>query len=153
MPDVTAGQSLNPETVFSELYETHQTLVSRVIAAGLRREHRDLVEDLVQETYLRLWVHLAGGGTIDNPAGLLVVMARRALADHYRLRRSGEQPTDFSDWAAERKLPASPAAEDRAVTRLEARRLLAEGVPQSRQLVSRTYIRIQAERVLAVVAA
>ncbi|MFD6855581.1 hypothetical protein ACFWCV_30285, partial [Streptomyces diastaticus] len=61
-----------------------------------------------------------------NPAGLLRTIAGHAITDHYRLRRSGEQPTDFGDWFEAARLPAATSAEDIAVTHLTVLAMVAD---------------------------
>jgi hypothetical protein len=63
---------------------------------------------------------------MESAFGPLASIARRRIADHYRLRRSGEVPANFGDWFEERKLPSTAAAGDIAIVRLEACELLAE---------------------------
>ena len=116
MPDVTAGQKT--EDTFTQLYVSHQATVARTVSRGLRDGDRHLVEDLAQETFLRLWRYLDSGHTVEHPAALLATMARRVLADHYRRRSSLERPCDFSDPAQARRLPVSASAEDIAIDRL-----------------------------------
>lgn len=115
-----ANRTREVEALFTGLYAEHFDLVQRTVAAGLRREHLDLVEDLAQETFLEFWRYLTSGATITNPVGLLVTMARHAVVHHYRRRSSGELAADFSDFLQERRLPSSAAAEDTALDRLEA---------------------------------
>ena len=104
------------------LYLDHGDMVRRAITAGLRPEDRgtDLVDDLSQEVWLAVVQYVAAGRTIRS-GGLLRTIARHRVTDHYRLahtRRSA--PADWSDTVAARRLPVAPAAEDRALSLVEA---------------------------------
>lgn len=113
--------------LFTAFYAEHVAHVRRVAVARVRIDDGDLVDDLVQEAFLRLWVYLQRGNTVASPAGLLGTMTRRAAADHYRLaRNTREGATDFSDPLAGRLVPAEPSAEDIAMLHAELDRLLAQ---------------------------
>ncbi|MET8680055.1 hypothetical protein ABZW18_21340 [Streptomyces sp. NPDC004647] len=63
----------------------------------------------------------------NRTSGLLRTIARRVIADHFRLaRNTRENATDFGDWFEARRLPAAPAAEDHAVERITALAMLAD---------------------------
>jgi len=112
--------------LFNTFYAQHVGHVRRVAAARVHRDDRDLVEDLVQEAFLRLWVYLQRGAVVSNPAGLLGTMTRRAAADWYRLaRNTRECATDLSDPLAGRIVPVEPSAEQIALLPAELDRLLA----------------------------
>lgn len=116
MEHVTAGQSA--DSAFGDLYHRTSAKIGRVIAAGVRREHRDLVEDLVQETYLAYWIY-EGEHEVRSPAGLLVTIARHIVAAHYRRPESTALvPWDFTVELGARRLPATASAEDIALERL-----------------------------------
>lgn len=107
---------MTSEELFTAVYTAHVGHVRRIAAAQVRRDDMDLVEDLVQEAFARLWVYLQRGHTLSSPAGLLGTMTRRAAADWYRLRRNTrERATDLSDPLAGRAMPAEPSAEDIAL--------------------------------------
>lgn len=104
------------------LYLDHGDMVRKTVAAALRPEDRttDLVDDLSQEVWLAVVQYVAAGRTIRS-GGLLRTIARHRVTDHYRLahtRRSA--PADWSDTIAARRLPVAPAAEDRALSLVEA---------------------------------
>jgi len=112
--------------LFTALYETQVAHVRAVATARVRRDDRDLVDDLVQEAFLRLWVYLERGAVVGNAGALLGTMARRAAADHYRLaRNTREGATDFTDPLNARRVPVEPSAEDIAMLHAELDRLLA----------------------------
>ncbi|MET9183473.1 hypothetical protein ABZX88_35460 [Kitasatospora aureofaciens] len=116
MQDVTAGQGAG--AAFADLYHRTSAKVSAIVARGLRREHQDLVEDLVQETYLAYWIY-EGEHEVRSPAALLATIARHIVVDHYR--RPESTTTEPRDWSAElgaRRLPVTESAEDTALERL-----------------------------------
>jgi len=114
---------------FTALYTAQLPRVRAIAARWVCGGDRDLVEDLVQEAFLRLWIYMERGAAIGNPGALLGTLTRRAAADHYRLARNArERAADFSDpcEAAVYRLPASPSAEDLAVLHLELEQLLTD---------------------------
>lgn len=111
---------------FAALYREHAERVRAIAARRVRLDDRDLIEDLTQEAFLRLWLYLERGHVVSNPAGLLGTLVVRAAADHYRLFRSTrERATDLTDPLAGRIVPAAPSAEDVALMHAEVEALLA----------------------------
>jgi RNA polymerase sigma factor (sigma-70 family) len=122
---------VNHEELFTAIYTAQVAHVRAVATARVRRDDRDLVEDLVQEAFLRLWVYLERGNTVANPAGLLNTLVRRAAIDHYRrARNTRERATDLTDPLAARCAPPEPSAEDIAMLHADIERLLAESVAE-----------------------
>lgn len=74
-------------------------LVVAVAARSLREQDRELAEDIAQDVWLAVWQHLLSGHVVESPRGLLVVMARRRVVDHYR-----QAAVDWSDEAAVERL-------------------------------------------------
>jgi RNA polymerase sigma-70 factor (ECF subfamily) len=68
-----------------ELFESHGGAVYR-FAAVLVRHHQD-AEDVVQETFLKLFTHLESGGDTRNLRGWLFTVAAHAARDRQRARR------------------------------------------------------------------
>lgn len=68
-----------------ELFESHGGAVYR-FAAVLVRRHQD-AEDVVQETFLKLFRHLESGGDTRNIRGWLFTVAAHAARDRQRARR------------------------------------------------------------------
>lgn len=115
--------------IFAALYAEQLAHVRAVAAARVHRDDRDLVEDITQEAFLRLWVYLERGGAVKSPAGLMGTLTRCAAADHYRLcRNSRERAADFSDQgcAAVYALPSAPSAEDLAMLHVQLEALLTD---------------------------
>lgn len=125
-----AGQtSINTATdaVLSGIFATHSDRLTRWISARLDRPDWHLAEDIASETFLRLVRDYSGRPIdLDRVGGLLATIARHAITDHYRLRRSGETPTDFGDWFEAARLPASTPAEEIAVAHLTALAMVAD---------------------------
>lgn len=118
---------MSREELFNSIYTAQAGRVRALAAAQVRRDDRDLVDDLVQEVFLRLWVYLTRGHAVANPAGLLGTLTHRAAADHYRLaRNTRERATDLSDPLAVRIVPVEPSAEQVAMLHAELDRLLAQ---------------------------
>jgi len=81
-----------PSEAARELFSEHGAAVYR-FAAVLMRHHQD-AEDVLQETFLKLLHHLAGGGRTDNIRGWLFTVAAHAARDRQR-RRSRWIPWTF----------------------------------------------------------
>jgi DNA-directed RNA polymerase specialized sigma24 family protein len=87
---------------FTQLYATFRPRVEGYIAARLPRRDSQLAEDLAAEVFTSLWrTHFAPGRDVGvtHPWGLLATIARRRMADHFRLARNvRETATDTADW-------------------------------------------------------
>lgn len=70
------------ETV-EKLYSAYQADV-RAFLRSKEREDASLIDDLVQDTFLKLWSSLAADKEIRNPKAWLMRVAHNLLIDHYR---------------------------------------------------------------------
>ncbi len=52
-----------------------------------RVSSREVAEDLVQESFMRVWNYLAKGETIDNPKAFLYRIAGNMIIDYYRKKK------------------------------------------------------------------
>ncbi|GLW75002.1 hypothetical protein Kpho02_72990 [Kitasatospora phosalacinea] len=119
--------SATPAERFSAMYAEHRWLVEGIVRERLRRSDRQLAEDLVQETYLRLWTHLSAGLAVESETDLLILTARQAVAAHYRGGTSAEVSVNYTvSTGIARRLPSADPAEEIAVVRLVAAELLAD---------------------------
>ncbi|WP_428957974.1 RNA polymerase sigma factor [Streptomyces sp. cg35] len=124
-----AAQTASP-SVLSDVFATHSDRLTHFVFNRLDRADWHLAEDLASETFLRLVRDYTGREIdMDRVFGLLATIARHAITDHYRLRRSTETPVDTTDWFQARSLPVDFSAEDYALADLTARALLAETAP------------------------
>lgn len=125
-----AGQtSITPATddVLSAVFATHSDRLVRFVYHQLDRPDWHLAEDIASEVFVRLVRDFTGRPVdLNRVGGLLRTIARRAMVDHYRLRRSSETPVDTTDWFEVRRLPAVHSAEDYAIADLTARAMLAD---------------------------
>ncbi|MFD7868480.1 RNA polymerase sigma factor [Streptomyces sp. NPDC059783] len=123
-----AGQSINSTATdvdLGQIFATYSDSLTRWVYTRLGRADWHLAEDIASETFLRL-VRDYTGRRIEFPLGLLRTIAGHAISDHYRLRRSGEAPADFSDRVEEARLPESASAEDTALAGITVLTMLAE---------------------------
>jgi DNA-directed RNA polymerase specialized sigma24 family protein len=133
-----------------EVFALYSARLTRYVYDRLERADWHLAEDIASEVFLNLV-----RGYADRPIrrrtafALLKRLAQCRIADHYRLRRSGERAADFSARVEEARLPASPGAGDVAMARIEARRELAE-LPEPTTPAARR--RVEALTVMAVAA-
>ena len=128
MLDVTAAETpiSAGSAALSEVFALHSAHLTRYVYDRLERADWHLAEDLASETFVSLVRNYADRPIrMESAFALLASIAKRRIADHYRLHRSGERAADFGDWFEEKKLPASPAAGDVVQVRLEARERLA----------------------------
>ena len=143
-PSGILGRRRFPYHLFDEAYirslqnrdpETENHLVayfSRAIQVKLRARlrYQDLVEDVLQETFKRLFTHFRSGKTLNNPASLpafIHVVCRNVMLEMLRFhRRHG----NFEENAPE-PLDPGPDPEDQLVTseRREGVRKLLEQLP------------------------
>jgi RNA polymerase sigma factor (sigma-70 family) len=76
--------AMHPSQAAEELFEQHGAAVYR-FATVLLHHHQD-AEDVVQETFLKLFHHLSVGGSIANLRGWLFTVAVNAARDRQRRR-------------------------------------------------------------------
>lgn len=76
---------------FESMYDRHNREVWALAYA--RWLNADLAQDIMQETFLRLWRQIQDGATIDNPRAWLLRVARNLAEDHAKssFRRNGTQ--------------------------------------------------------------
>ena len=94
-----------PEQILTDVIGLFQRQVQASIGRHLGRRDPQLAEDLAQEVFIRLWRFYIAPGTVldDRLPGLLAVIGRQVLCQHYNRRRSHETVLDFTD-------PEQPAA-------------------------------------------
>jgi RNA polymerase sigma-70 factor (ECF subfamily) len=86
------------EPPFEQLYDRYSAVVARVCGSILRRH--DLVEDAIQEVFVRLWKRDGPGPALSDPAGWLVQVARRQAL--LIVRRESTRARHETRWTAER---------------------------------------------------
>jgi DNA-directed RNA polymerase specialized sigma24 family protein len=138
MTDVSAGEAADRSSEQADLAMVFTTYARRVrafILSRLPRPDFHLAEDLTSEVFLWL-IRDYTGRTIDGRVwGLLCTMARRALADHFRLARNREVVTDF-EGPSGRSLPVDATAEDQALANITVLAMLAEVAPADFEAVA-----------------
>ncbi|WP_157166430.1 RNA polymerase sigma factor [Streptomyces typhae] len=98
---------------FTQLYAAYLLKVEGYIAARLPRRDSQLAEDLAAEVFTSLWrTRYAQGRPVEGaPWGLLATIARRRVADHFRLARNvRETAVDTADWSFANRAMAPAAA-------------------------------------------
>jgi RNA polymerase sigma-70 factor (ECF subfamily) len=77
---------------FESLYQHHSREVWALVYA--RWLNADVAQDIMQETFLRLWKQRQGETAIVNPRAWLLRVARNLAEDHAKsaFRRNGTQP-------------------------------------------------------------
>lgn len=74
------------ESSFLALYEQFADMIFR--HCYFRVSSRETAEDLTQESFMRIWNHLAEGKTIDNPKAFLYRIAGNMIIDYYRKKKN-----------------------------------------------------------------
>ncbi|OHA06620.1 MAG: hypothetical protein A2934_00935 [Candidatus Sungbacteria bacterium RIFCSPLOWO2_01_FULL_47_10] len=71
--------------LFLESYDAYADAIYR--HCFFRVYSRELAEDLVQDTFMKTWEYLSGGGTIENIRAFLYRVATNAVIDRSRKRK------------------------------------------------------------------
>jgi DNA-directed RNA polymerase specialized sigma24 family protein len=103
-----------PEQILTDVIHVHGRRVQASIGRHLGRRDPQLAEDLSQEVFLRLWRFYIAPGTVldERLPGLLAVLGRQVLCQHFNRRRSHETVLDFTDPAeAAARTATGPASE------------------------------------------
>ena len=87
---------------FTAISTQHQARIARLVRSQVRLGATDLAEDLTADTFAAAWValHQCKATTDAQVYGWLAAIARRRVADHYRLaRNTRETPVDTGHWS------------------------------------------------------
>ena len=98
-----SGPSPNPrQAEFEDIYQRHSREVWALVYA--RWLNADVAQDIMQESFLRLWRHWQAGGDIMNPRAWLLRVARNLAEDHAKsaFRRNGTQPSNTMNGVSSR---------------------------------------------------
>lgn len=95
-PDAFTG---TPEQILTDVIHQHGRQVQASIGRRLGRRDPQLAEDLTQEVFIRLWRFYIAPGTVldERLPGLLAVLGKQVLCQHYNRRRNHETALDFTD--------------------------------------------------------
>ena len=75
------------EKAFLEAFEAHADALFR--HAYFRLSDRERANDLAQDTFLKAWDYVAGGGTIRQYKSFLYRILHNLIIDEYRKKKSG----------------------------------------------------------------
>lgn len=76
----------NPETAFRSAFEEYSDQLFR--HALFRISDRERAFDLVQDTFLKAWDHVAKGGEVQNHKSFLYRILHNLIIDEYRRKKS-----------------------------------------------------------------
>ena len=112
-------QPVNAEEQFLKAYDDFADAIFRHCFFRINK-NRELAKDLTQETFLRAWTHIVGGGTIKNIRPFLYKVASNLIIDSFR----GKRPFLMSDMS-ERAIEI-PVADDsnKIEFKIEAKKIL-----------------------------
>ncbi len=74
------------QALFSKLFEEYQDAIFRFVF--FRVGNRQIALDITQDTFVRLWGHLAKGGTIEHEQAFVYRIAKNAVIDYYKKSKS-----------------------------------------------------------------
>ena len=144
--DVTQQQRQTLEREFLALYDTFGIAVFR--HCYFRISDRDQALDLLQETFYRVWRHLDGGGTLEQPKAFIFRIAHNLIVDQYR--RHTEDSLDAMLAGGFDYTDGSESAILQSVTEREITALMESLNPAYRDVVVMRYIDDMAVRDIAV---
>ncbi len=75
------------EKAFTDAFEAHADALFR--HASFRLSDRERAYDLTQETFLKAWDYVAGGGIIKQHKSFLYRILHNLIIDEYRKKKSG----------------------------------------------------------------
>ncbi len=73
----------------SELYHAYSEDLSRFLRS--KSQDQSLIEDIMQDSFIKLHLSLTGGKVIHNPKSWLFRVAQNALVDHHRTSQKQAQ--------------------------------------------------------------
>lgn len=88
------------EQQFTEIFQAYRVRLVRYLAWLLKMPYHPLAEDLAQESFLLLWRDFVAKDSLREPEkvyGLVKVIARHQLAEHFKAGRNREYVIDFDD--------------------------------------------------------
>lgn len=74
------------QALFSKLFEEYQDAIFRFVF--FRVGNRHLALDITQDTFVRLWGHLAKGKNIEHEQAFVYRIAKNAVIDYYKKSKS-----------------------------------------------------------------
>lgn len=74
------------QALFSKLFEEYQDAIFRFVF--FRVASRTIALDITQDTFIRLWGHLAKGGSIEHEQAFVYRIAKNAVIDYYKKSKS-----------------------------------------------------------------
>lgn len=106
------------EDSFSELYHREFDAIYRFCL--LRTSDRELARDFTQDTFTRFWQSMTQEKDIKNARTFLFTIARNAIIDWYRKKRSISLEKMMEADSEERKVPFQPVACESVETTVDA---------------------------------
>lgn len=88
------------EDLFTAAYVQYAPMPRRIVLASLNDGHQHLADDLMQETFLRIWRQRIQLDQIRSMTGFLSLASRRTVLDFYKTKRSkADTPEDTGHWS------------------------------------------------------
>src|SRR5438105_4028659 len=87
------------EKTFKEAYDSHSGGIFRYILFKI--DNREKALDLLQETYMKTWLHMSRGEKLQNIRAFLYKVASNLIIDEYRKRGKKDYMTDSLDGMSE----------------------------------------------------
>ncbi len=124
------------ERQFLAAYDVYADALYRHIF--FRVHDRELAQDLLADTFTRVWQYFSSGNTIDNTKAFLYRTAHNLVIDHYRSKKE-----ESLDEMAEAGFDPADAAGDKAVSTAEVTQITAmlDKIPKAyRDVVAMRYV-------------
>lgn len=97
---MSAEPTATTDDLFTAAYREYAPMVRRIVLANLNDGDKDLADDLMQETFLRIYRQRDRIDFGPRLRGLLPMASRRTVLDHYKVSRNKyEKATDTGHWS------------------------------------------------------
>lgn len=83
------------KSMFLESYNQHSDEIFRF--AFFRLGDREKAKDLTQEVFMKMWLYLSNGNTVNNPRSFLYKTVSNLVIDEYRKRERTENKVESLD--------------------------------------------------------
>lgn len=85
------------EKMFTEAWEKHSDSIFRFVFFKINNREKTL--DLVQETFMKTWIHISKNGSPENTKAFLYKVAGNLVIDEYRKRGRKESDESLDELA------------------------------------------------------
>lgn len=87
------------DQTITDLYKAYAKGLQKYLLT--KEENSGLVQDIVQDTFLKFYLQLQNGKEIKHPKSWLYKVANNLLIDNYRKKKNAEMPENLNDVVVE----------------------------------------------------